>query len=204
MSRSEVERETGPETDSSRERWLLATMVLSAVASGVNVFAASSQAWRPGSIAAVAAPQDAATYLLVCVLAGAGRPEDWVVSGSLFLVAAAALAVYSVALLYRGAAPSLLWAGIAGNALAVGLYTVTRTVGALGFGSRAGQVASVGAYDATATLVEVVLIGCLLRLLRAERKGGTAGGTLRRSGLEPGTQLASWDEPPALVPGKRA
>lgn len=122
-------------------RWFMAAIVLSAIASGLHVLATPEHF------------------------------EEWVGYGLVFLVMAGAQAVYAVLLLFLGPRRWLLWAGIIGNGLIIGLYVVTRTVGIPLFGPEAGEVESVSLLDATSKLTELALMVCLARLLQHDRTG---------------------------------
>jgi len=122
-------------------RWLLPAIVLSAVASGLHV------------------------------LVMPAHFEEWFGYGLFFLLAAAAQGIYAALLLYRGAERRLLWVGILGNALVIGLYLVTRTVGIPFFGPEAGEVEGIGLVDVASKVVEMALITCLANLLRAAPAG---------------------------------
>jgi hypothetical protein len=92
--------------------------------------------------------------------------EEWIGYGLFFAVAAAAQAVFAVALVTRRTTPALLWAGIAGNLLIITVWVISRTVGVPWFGPEAGEVEEVGRLDLTSKVFEVVLIACLVQLMR--------------------------------------
>jgi len=91
--------------------------------------------------------------------------EEWLGYGLFFLIVALAQLVYAVLLLRRPASRALLVAGIVGNALIVGFWTFTRTVG-VPLGPAAGEVEAIGVVDTASKLAELALIGCLVLLLR--------------------------------------
>jgi hypothetical protein len=130
---------TASGNDDASRRWLLPAIVLSAIASGVHVLAAPEHF------------------------------EEWVGYGLFFVAAAAAQGVYAVLLLYLGPRRWLLLAGIIGNALIVGLWLVTRTVGIPWFGPEAGTVEPIGLLDSISKIAEVALIVCLVRLAQDTR-----------------------------------
>lgn len=127
-----------------QRRWFLAAIILSAVASFVHVLATPEHF------------------------------EEWFGYGLFFLVMAGLQDLFAFLLLYAGPAHrKLLWAGIVGNALIIGLYLVTRTVGIPFFGPEAGEVEAVGGLDVFSKLVEVALIVCLVQLLRTASEART-------------------------------
>lgn len=91
--------------------------------------------------------------------------EEWLGYGLFFLIVALAQLVYAVLLLRRPASRALLVAGIVGNALIVGFWAFTRTVG-VPLGPAAGEVEAIGVVDTASKLAELALIGCLVLLLR--------------------------------------
>lgn len=91
--------------------------------------------------------------------------EEWLGYGLFFLIVALAQLVYAVLLLRRPASRALLVAGIVGNALIVGFWAFTRTVG-VPLGPAAGEVEAIGVVDTVSKLAELALIGCLVLLLR--------------------------------------
>lgn len=91
--------------------------------------------------------------------------EEWIGYGLFFLVAGLAQLLFAVVLLRQPTNRSLLIAGIAGNALIVGLWIVTRTLG-VPLGPEAGEVEEIGVVDTFSKLTELALIGCLFALLR--------------------------------------
>jgi len=91
--------------------------------------------------------------------------EEWLGYGLFFLAVALAQLAYPVPLLRRPSSRAVLVAGIVGNALIIGLWAVTRTIG-VPLGPEAGEVEAVGLVDSVSKLVELGLIGCLLLLLR--------------------------------------
>lgn len=106
--------------------------------------------------------------------------EEWWGYGLFFAAAAAAQALYGLALL-TDALPTprgrrvVLLAGTAGNALVMLLYVWTRTAGVPLFGPEAGEVEAVGGIDAVVLLLEAVAVaGGAWRLSgrrRAEEQG---------------------------------
>jgi hypothetical protein len=91
--------------------------------------------------------------------------EEWWGYGLFFLVAAAAQALFAVAIL-RAPSPALLRVGIIGNLAIVALWVITRTIGIPVFGPHAGEIEEIGQIDLASKLVEillVVLLGVLLR-----------------------------------------
>jgi len=101
------------------------------------------------------------------IIAAPEHFEEWVGYGMFFLISAAAQGVYALLLLYLGPGHRpLLWAGIIGNALIIGLYLVTRTVGIPLFGPEAGVVESVGLVDLASKVFELGLIVCLVQMMR--------------------------------------
>ncbi len=95
--------------------------------------------------------------------------EEWIGYGLFFLIAGLAQVFFAVVLLRQPANRNLLLAGIAGNALIVGLWVVTRTLG-IPLGPAAGEVEAIGAVDTVSKLAELALIGCLFVLLGQTRQ----------------------------------
>ena len=91
--------------------------------------------------------------------------DEWLGYGLFFLVLALAQLVYSVLLLRRPSSRTVLVAGIVGNALIIGLWAVTRTVG-IPLGPASGEVEAIGVVDTVSKLAELALIGYLFLLLR--------------------------------------
>jgi hypothetical protein len=91
--------------------------------------------------------------------------EEWIGYGLFFLVAGLAQLLFVVVVLRQPTNRSLLIAGIAGNALIVGLWIATRTLG-VPLGPEAGEVEEIGVVDTLSKLTELALIGCLFILLR--------------------------------------
>ncbi len=91
--------------------------------------------------------------------------EEWLGYGLFFLIVALAQLAYAILLLRRPASRTLLVAGIVGNALIIGFWAFTRTVG-VPLGPAAGEIEAVGAIDTLSKLAELALIGCLFMLLR--------------------------------------
>jgi hypothetical protein len=92
--------------------------------------------------------------------------EQWLGYGVFFFIAAVLQVAYSMAL---GVAPpnrTLLWLGIAGNALLIALWAVTRTVGIPFFGPMAGEVLPVGLLDGVAQILAATQIVHLAVLLQ--------------------------------------
>ena len=90
--------------------------------------------------------------------------EEWSGYGLFFLIAGLAQLIYAPVLLRQPANRSLLIAGIAGNALIIALWIVTRTLG-IPLGPEAGEVEAIGVLDTLSKLAELALIGCLVALL---------------------------------------
>ncbi|MBP8292696.1 MAG: hypothetical protein KAX65_07980 [Caldilineaceae bacterium] len=69
--------------------------------------------------------------------------EEWIGYGLFFLIAGLTQMLFAVVLLRQPANRALLLAGIAGNALIVALWVVTRTAG-IPIGPAAGEVEAIG------------------------------------------------------------
>lgn len=91
--------------------------------------------------------------------------DEWIGYGLFFFVVALAQLLYAVLLLRRPSSRTVLVTGIVGNALVIGLWAVTRTIG-IPLGPEAGEVETVGMVDTVSKVAELALIGCLLVLLR--------------------------------------
>ncbi|HEV3473912.1 MAG TPA: hypothetical protein VG602_00890 [Actinomycetota bacterium] len=99
--------------------------------------------------------------------------EYWLF-GVFFLVLALLQAVWAVTLMVRPIRRLLIW-GAVGNAIVVGLWLVTRTVG-LPLGPEPGSPEAVGFIDGAATAFEVLLVAGVWALLRP----GLAGRSIPR------------------------
>lgn len=124
---------------------------------------------------------------------GAVTPEhlsEWWGYGLFFFVAAIAQGLYGLALLLEPwrwdetggiredgdrYSRSVYLLGAAGNAVIIGLYVVTRTVGIPFFGPEAGEVEPVTPISLVSKMIELAVIGCLIALLRSKRLGARTG-----------------------------
>jgi hypothetical protein len=98
--------------------------------------------------------------------------EQWLGYGVFFFTVAVLQVMYSMALAASPPNRTLLWAGIAGNAIIIGLWVVTRTIGIPFFGAMAGEVLPVGLLDGVAQLLGATQIVHLAVLLnRSEQLG---------------------------------
>jgi hypothetical protein len=113
--------------------------------------------------------------------------EEWWGYGLFFLVAAAAQALYAVAIL-RAPTPTLLWVGIVGNLAIIALWVLTRTIGIPFFGPHAGEIEEVGTMDLASKLAEILLVALLGVLLwkteAPQPTFGTAAAVAFRSGRD--------------------
>ena len=125
------------ETADRRKKWILAAAGLSALAGFIHI------------------------------LVTPDHFEEWIGYGLFFLIASAAQLMYALLLLAHGANRDLLLAGIIGNALIIGLWLVTRTIGIPFFGPEAGEVEAFGLLDNVSKIIEGALIVSLLILRRA-------------------------------------
>jgi hypothetical protein len=99
--------------------------------------------------------------------------DQWLGYGVFFFTVAVLQVFYSMALAAGEPNRSLLWLGIAGNALVIALWAVTRTVGIPFFGPMAGEVLPVGLLDSVAQILAAILIVHLALLLHQfDRLGG--------------------------------
>jgi hypothetical protein len=90
-----------------------------------------------------------------------------------FFTVAVLQVMYLMALAAGEPNRALLWVGIAGNALMIALWVVTRTVGIPVLGPMAGEVLPVGLLDSVAQILAFVLIVHLAVLLQQfDRLGG--------------------------------
>jgi hypothetical protein len=89
--------------------------------------------------------------------------EYWLF-GVFFAVLAALQAAWAVAVLLRPTRRLLSW-GAVGNAIVVGVWLVSRTVG-LPLGPEAGSPEAVGFIDTAATVFEALLVGGVVALLK--------------------------------------
>lgn len=87
-----------------------------------------------------------------------------------FFVVAAGLQVVWAALVWNGPSRRLLWWGALGNAAVVALWTATRTVG-LPIGPAPWRPEAFGMADVAASLLEVAIVVCALRLVLRSRQG---------------------------------
>jgi hypothetical protein len=116
--------------------------------------------------------------------------EEWWGYGLFFVVAAAAQMSFAVLLVLgpwrpgsrrpdegRGGLRTIALLGILGNALIIGLWGVTRTIGVPLFGPEAGEVEEVGTIDLISKVAELALIAVLAwiyRLAGPETSSGAA------------------------------
>jgi hypothetical protein len=91
--------------------------------------------------------------------------DQWLGYGLFFFAAAALQVMYSMSLAASPPNRALLWVGIVGNALAIALWVVTRTVG-IPVGPMAGEVLPIGLLDGVAQLLEAAQIVHLAVLLQ--------------------------------------
>ena len=99
--------------------------------------------------------------------------EQWLGYGVFFFAVAVLQVMYSMALAVAPPNRALLWLGIAGNALVVALWLITRTVGIPFFGPMAGKVMEVGWIDAISQLLAIIQIVHLAVLMQLfDRLGG--------------------------------
>lgn len=90
-----------------------------------------------------------------------GHLQDRVAVGAFFVVVTAAQLLWA-ALLLRGATPSLLLAGLVGNAAVLALWLASRTVGV---GALPHGQGSFGPWDLTCAAFELVVVGvCVTRI----------------------------------------
>ena len=108
----------------------------------------------------------AASLGLIHVLATPLYFDQWLGYGVFFILVAVLQVMYSMVLAVGEPKRAWLWAGIAGSALAIALWVVTRTVGIPFFGPMAGEVLPVGWLDAVAQILTALLIIHLAVLLR--------------------------------------
>lgn len=112
--------------------------------------------------------------------------EEWWGYGLFFVVAAAAQMGFAVLLVLGGGRSdqgqpgdgrlslrTLALLGIAGNALVILLWVVTRTIGIPFFGPEAGEVEEVGAIDLVSKVTELALIGVLAWIHRLAGRDST-------------------------------
>ena len=90
--------------------------------------------------------------------------DQWLGYGVFFFTVAVLQVFYSMALAASQPNRILLWVGIAGNALVIGLWASTRFVG-VPFGPMAGKVLPIGWLDGLAQILTVTLILHLAVLL---------------------------------------
>lgn len=110
---------------------------------------------------------------LIHVIAAPSHFEEWIGYGLFFLIAATAQVLYALLLLIEKSNRELLFTGLLGNGLIIGLYLVTRTVGIPFFGPKAGEVEAVGALDAISKIIELALMICLVIGLRSLPASGS-------------------------------
>jgi hypothetical protein len=117
---------------------------------------------------------------------------EWWAYGLFFLVAAAAQALYAVAVL-RAPSPTLLRVGIIGNLAIIALWVVTRTIGVPFFGPQAGEIEAVGQVDIASKLIEILLVALLVVLLRKTQAPQLTVGTAAAAASSSGRNAT--DEP---------
>jgi len=91
--------------------------------------------------------------------------DQWLGYGVFFFAVAVLQVFYSTALGVNPPHRGLLWLGIAGNALVIALWAITRTIGIPFFGPMAGEVLPVGWLDGLAQVLEVTQVVHLAVLL---------------------------------------
>jgi hypothetical protein len=97
---------------------------------------------------------------LIHLAVGPAHFEEAVVYGGFFVAVAFAQVAWAMAVVARHDA-WIVYLGIVGNALVIGLWLVTRTIG-IPLGPEAGQVEAVGALDIVSAVLEVgVIVGSL-------------------------------------------
>lgn len=125
--------------------------------------------------------------LLHAIAAGA-HFDEWWGYGAFFVIAAMAQAIFGGIPFFSRMmeAESILdswprvrlqayaWAGIVGNAIIIGVYVLSRTLGIPFFGPEAGKVEAVGGIDIVSKLVELALVIHLVLLLRTLSRAGPA------------------------------
>ncbi|MFN2291483.1 MAG: hypothetical protein ACK2UC_09870 [Anaerolineae bacterium] len=89
----------------------------------------------------------------------------WLGYGAFFFLASVGQFSYAAVLAVNPPNRYILWTGIAGNALIILIWAITRTVGIPFFGPMAGQVEPVGVLDVISKLVETAVIVHLAVLL---------------------------------------
>ena len=89
----------------------------------------------------------------------------WLGYGAFFFLASVGQFSYAAVLAVNPPNRLILWTGIAGNALIIAIWAITRTVGIPFFGPMAGQVEPVGVSDLISKLVESAVIVHLVVLL---------------------------------------
>ena len=89
----------------------------------------------------------------------------WLGYGAFFFLASVGQFSYAAVLAVNPPNRIILWTGIAGNALIIVIWAITRTVGIPFFGPMAGQVEPVGFPDLISKLVESAVIVHLVFLL---------------------------------------
>jgi hypothetical protein len=109
---------------------------------------------------------------LINILATPLYFEQWLGYGAFFVTTAALQVMYSMALAVGRPNRTLLWVGIAGNALVIALWAFTRTLG-IPFGPMAGEMLPVGLLDSVAQILAATQIAHLVVLLyQFDRLGG--------------------------------
>ena len=90
---------------------------------------------------------------------------EWLGYGMIFFTVAVLQVIYSMVLGVNPPQRTILWVGIAGNALIVVVWLITRTLG-VPMGPMAGEVLPVDLLDGLTQVLEVVQIVHLTMLLR--------------------------------------
>jgi hypothetical protein len=91
--------------------------------------------------------------------------DQWLGYGVFFFTVAVLQVMYSMALAVGKPNRTLLWVGIAGNALVIAMWLVTRTAG-IPFGPMRGEVLSIGLLDGVAQTLAAIQVLHLAVLLR--------------------------------------
>jgi len=98
--------------------------------------------------------------------------QEWWGYGSFFLLATIAQVLYAVLLVVPMQKPldrTLYTSGIFGNLTIIVLWAITRTMGIPFFGPGAGEIEEITFLSVLSVILEIILIGCFLVLLRREK-----------------------------------
>lgn len=143
-----------------------------ALAADVRAWAGRRGAAAPGNVLIAAALMSTGAAAVHAMVVRFHLVDD-LLSGVFFAVTAAAQLGWAVTVVRRPG-PRVLLSGLVLQGGLVGLWLWTRTIG-IPFGAAAGQREPVGVLDATAVVLELVVVACCALALRPAPQDGSFG-----------------------------